>query len=121
MKACEGHCSYMSSACDGLGVDRLLLGLSNIAKDLGYQTLELFEDTGFQKSKNWELSTSQVSSNYFNVGFGPISEDSFGVCYSLRDKTIVANVSWYKKDNSDKFVNMLNDSLMQMKMLINRN
>jgi carnitine O-acetyltransferase len=118
-KACDSHTKYLTSACDGYGVDRLLLGLQHVSTDLGYQTLEFFEDIGFKKSTNWQLSTSQVSSDNFLVGFGPVSDDSLGICYTLRDNMIVASISSYsnKKEEVEQFIDALTSSLRQMQRL----
>jgi hypothetical protein len=57
------------------------------------------------------------SSDGFYVGFGPVEEDGFGVCYSIRDDMITLAISAYDTPATsvDKFHKSLSDSLADLK------
>jgi hypothetical protein len=57
------------------GCDRVLLGLRFISEEAGWGTPAVFKDAGWARSTNWQLSTSQMSSEGFYVGFGPVSDE----------------------------------------------
>lgn len=50
-----------------VGVDRHLLGLKLAAQDGGCSIPDLLTDTVFAKSSTWKLSTSNITSPYFEV------------------------------------------------------
>lgn len=67
-RAAARHIQYANWAADGQGVDRHLFGLKRLLKD-GESVPEIYSDPSFSKSNHWELSTSQLSSPYFD-GWG---------------------------------------------------
>lgn len=67
-KAVARHIQYSVWAADAQGVDRHMFGLRKLIKD-GEETPEVFKDEVFGKSSHWEMSTSQLSSNYLD-GWG---------------------------------------------------
>lgn len=61
---------YSAWAADGQGVDRHLFGLKkSVRADEGEAVPALFTDPAFARSSHWELSTSQLSSKWFD-GWG---------------------------------------------------
>jgi carnitine O-acetyltransferase len=62
------HIQYATWAADGQGVDRHLFGLKRMLRE-GEELPEIYKDEAFGKSNHWELSTSQLSSPYFD-GWG---------------------------------------------------
>jgi carnitine O-acetyltransferase len=62
------HLQYAAWAADGQGVDRHLFGLKKMLKD-GEPTPKIYEDPAYAKTNHWELSTSQLSSPFFD-GWG---------------------------------------------------
>jgi len=66
-KAANSHVAYMNQAVDGLGCDRLILGLK-FARLPG-ETHPFFDDKNLAESSHWYLSTSQISSEYYD-GYG---------------------------------------------------
>jgi carnitine O-acetyltransferase len=67
-EAVRRHIQYSTWAADGQGVDRHMFGLKKLLKK-GEEMPKVFEDKVFAKSGHWELSTSQLSSNYLD-GWG---------------------------------------------------
>lgn len=59
---------YSAWAADGQGVDRHLFGLKKSLQP-GEDVPALYTDEAFAKSSHWELSTSQLSSPWFD-GWG---------------------------------------------------
>lgn len=74
-RAVGHHLQYAAWAADGQGVDRHLFGLKKMLKD-GESTPKFYQDPAFSKTSHWELSTSQLSSPYFD-GWGYGEGSSF--------------------------------------------
>jgi len=68
MRAVSRHTQYAAWAADGQGVDRHLFGLKKLLKE-GEPMPEIYKDPTYAKSSHWELSTSQLSSPFFD-GWG---------------------------------------------------
>ncbi|KAG5644914.1 hypothetical protein DXG03_007466 [Asterophora parasitica] len=87
-KAVKRHGTYAAWAADGRGVDRHLFGLKKLVRE-GEEVPELFKDEAFGKSSHWELSTSQLSSPYFDGwGYGEVVPDGYGLSYAIGDNYI---------------------------------
>jgi carnitine O-acetyltransferase len=72
-QAATRHVQYASWAAAAQGVDRHLFGLKKLLKE-GEQLPSLYTDKAFGATNHWELSTSQLSSPYFDgwgYGEGP--------------------------------------------------
>ena len=82
-EALDRHVMYSKRASRGAGVDRHLLGLKNLLAP--GESASLFDDPMYARSKHWGLSTSQVSSPYFYIGFGEVVPDGLGFGYGLQD------------------------------------
>ena len=67
-RAVARHLQYVAWASDGQGVDMHLFALKWMLRD-GEATPEIYTDVGFLRSTHWELSTSQLSSEYID-GWG---------------------------------------------------
>lgn len=77
-RALDAHVKYINDASDGRGVDRHLFGLKKCLKE-GEKTPAIFEDPAFAYSSTWYLSTSQLSSEYFNgYGWSQVIDDGLG-------------------------------------------
>lgn len=77
-EACTQHINYMRLATAGRGVDRHLLGLSQMVQ-ADEKPPALFEDPVFKRSSKWLLSTSNLSvSPDTMAGFGPVYVDGYG-------------------------------------------
>jgi carnitine O-acetyltransferase len=75
-KAASAHIKYAGSAADGQGVDRHLYGLKKVMKE-GEELPALYTDPAFAASSHWVLSTSQLSSEFFDGwGYGQVTIDN---------------------------------------------
>ncbi|KAJ6508504.1 acyltransferase ChoActase/COT/CPT [Mycena sanguinolenta] len=87
-RAATRHLQYAAWAADGQGVDRHLFGLKRMLKE-GEEVPELYLDRAFGRTNHWELSTSQLSSPYFDGwGYGEVVPDGYGLSYGIGDRYI---------------------------------
>lgn len=63
-RAVNAHLKYAAWAADGQGVDRHFFGLKKLLKE-GEELPALYADPLFVKSAKWVMSTSQLSSEFF--------------------------------------------------------
>ncbi|KAF1811617.1 acyltransferase ChoActase/COT/CPT [Eremomyces bilateralis CBS 781.70] len=90
--ALDGHVKYISDASDGRGVDRHLFGLRNCLKD-GEEVPGIYKDPAFTYSSTWRISSSQLSSEYFNgYGWSQVVDDGWGIAYMINENSIQFNV-----------------------------
>ncbi|QIX00733.1 hypothetical protein AMS68_006250 [Peltaster fructicola] len=91
-KALASQGEYISAASDGKGVDRHLFGLKKCIKD-GEQVPAIFKDPAFSYSSSWFVSSSQLSSEYYNgYGWSQVIEDGWGLAYMINENSIQFNV-----------------------------
>lgn len=84
-KAIDAHVEYITAASDGKGVDRHLFGLKKLLKP-GEQVPDIYNDPAFSYSAKWFLSTSQLSSEYFNgYGWSEVVDEGFGIAYMINE------------------------------------
>ncbi|KAF8326968.1 acyltransferase ChoActase/COT/CPT [Cantharellus anzutake] len=82
-RAAARHLQYAAWAADGQGVDRHLFGLKKLLRE-GEPTPSIYTDPAFSKTNHWELSTSQLSSPWFDGwGYGEVVPDGFGLSYAI--------------------------------------
>ena len=87
--ALASHSKYTADAGDGRGVDRHLFGLKNLLQQ-GESLPELYQDPAYGYSSSWYLSTSQLSSEYFNgYGWSQVIDDGFGIAYMINENRYV--------------------------------
>jgi len=111
----------MKEATNGLGVDRLLLGLRLIGEENGFEKHQIFLDESYLKSTHWNLSTSTLSSGNLYVGFGPVVPDGYGICYSLRSNSInswISSFSTHPRTRTKQFHDELTKSFDLMQALM---
>ncbi|CDK24472.1 unnamed protein product [Kuraishia capsulata CBS 1993] len=97
--AVDSHVSYITQASNGQGVDRHLFGLKQLYQP-GESIHEIFTDPMYSYSSHWYLSTSQLSSEWFNgYGWSPVVPDGFGLAYMLNNEWMHVNITVFK-DNS---------------------
>jgi hypothetical protein len=85
-KACAKHVDVANGArsCSGpnIGVDRHMLGLRTAAGKLGVKMPEVFSDPSFAKGSTWTLSTSNVTTPFFEAfAFGAVCGHGYGLGY----------------------------------------
>jgi len=84
-KAVHDHVEYITAASDGKGVDRHLFGLKKLLEP-GQEVPALYKDPAYAYSSSWYLSTSQLSSEYFNgYGWSQVIDAGFGIAYMINE------------------------------------
>lgn len=87
--AINAHVQYLTDAGDGKGVDRHLFGLKKCLKE-GEELPDIYKDPAYAYSSTWYLSTSQLSSEYFNgYGWSQVTDDGFGIAYMINENRFV--------------------------------
>ncbi len=88
-EAVTSHIEYISAASDGKGVDRHLFGLRKLL-DPNEPVPAIYADPAFAYSSKWFLSTSQLSSEYFNgYGWSQVVDEGFGIAYMINENRSV--------------------------------
>ncbi|KAF8457579.1 carnitine O-acetyltransferase precursor [Kalaharituber pfeilii] len=97
--AIAAHVSYITAASEGHGVDRHLFGLKQLLPTLATPANpnpplpSLFADPAYSYSSSWFLSTSQLSSEYYNgYGWSQVIDEGFGIAYMINANSINFNV-----------------------------
>ncbi|KPI40817.1 Carnitine O-acetyltransferase, mitochondrial [Cyphellophora attinorum] len=90
--AVAAHVKYTQDASDGYGVDRHLFGLKKCLKE-GEEVPELFKDPAYSYSSSWYISSSQLSSEYFNgYGWSQVIDQGWGIAYMINENSIQFNI-----------------------------
>ncbi|TIC02166.1 FACT complex subunit SPT16 [Wallemia mellicola] len=77
--AAKRHLTYAGWAANGVAVDRHIYGLKNCLKE-GEELHPALKDAALARSNKWELSTSQLSSPFFDGwGYSEVAADGFGI------------------------------------------
>ena len=121
-KFVKKHDEISRQAFNGQGIDRHLLGLKLIGK-LEDLNPEFFSDPSFSKSTYFRISTSQVPNPLVSyMGFGPVVEDGYGICYNPHGSHIKLLFSSYttctNTVSSDKLCQVTIESLNAVKKLV---
>ncbi|GFV62616.1 carnitine O-acetyltransferase [Trichonephila clavipes] len=121
--AVDAHKEYTNQAVNGMGVDRMLLGLKNIALECGMNVPDFYMDTGYTTSTHFKLSTSQVPSKIDAfMCYGPLVPDGYGCCYNPRNSSINFGLSACNSSpetHSSNFMAALTESLTEMHDVLN--
>lgn len=87
--AIAAHMEYITAASDGKGVDRHLFGLKKL---LGpdEELPAIYKDPAYSYSSSWFISSSQLSSEYFNgYGWSQVIDAGFGIAYMINENRFV--------------------------------
>ncbi|PPR05370.1 hypothetical protein CVT24_007984 [Panaeolus cyanescens] len=115
--AAKRHTTYAAWAADAQGVDRHLFGLKRLLKE-GEQLPAIYSDPSFSKSSHWELSTSQLSSPFFDGwGYGEVVPDGYGLGYAIGDDYIRWTITSLKR-RSDELKHYLAESATEVKHML---
>ncbi|CBX99176.1 similar to carnitine O-acetyltransferase [Plenodomus lingam JN3] len=115
--AIDAHVRYISDASDGRGVDRHLFGLKKCLQ-AGEPVPALYEDPAYTYSSTWFISSSQLSSEYFNgYGWSQVVDDGWGIAYMINENSIQFNVC-SKGLGSEKMSFYLNEAAGDMRDLM---
>lgn len=88
--ALSQHTKYTLEASDGRGVDRHLFGLKKLLQP-GEKLPALYEDPAYSYSGSWYISSSQLSSEYFNgYGWSQVIDDGFGIAYMINENRYIS-------------------------------
>ncbi|KAK2758320.1 Carnitine O-acetyltransferase mitochondrial [Arachnomyces sp. PD_36] len=86
------HTKYTVEASDGKGVDRHLFGLKKLLQS-GEKVPAIYEDPAYSYSSSWYISSSQLSSEYFNgYGWSQVIDDGFGIAYMINENSLQFNI-----------------------------
>lgn len=86
------HSNYMKDAANGMAIDRHLFGLKNMLQPEDVKP-ELFKDPTFNYSSTWLVSTSQLSSEYFEgYGWSEVNDNGVGLAYMLNKDWLHINI-----------------------------
>eukprot|EP00795_Rhopilema_esculentum_P014270 gene14270-5299_t len=86
--ACEQHSKMMNECCNGQGIDRHLLGLRILAMQEGLDVPMIYRDKAWKRSGgdgNFVLSTSLSGYRRVHGGMGPMTQDGYGVFYTMEN------------------------------------
>lgn len=116
-KAVAAHIEYISAASDGKGVDRHLFGLKKLLEP-GQEVPAIYKDPAFGYSSSWYLSTSQLSSEYFNgYGWSQVIDDGFGIAYMINENSLNFNIV-SKGQGSNKMSHYISEAASEMRDLL---
>ncbi|KMU92611.1 carnitine O-acetyltransferase [Coccidioides immitis H538.4] len=115
--ALAAHTKYIADASIGKGVDRHLFGLKQLIQK-GEKVPALYEDPAYGYSGSWYLSTSQLSSEYFNgYGWSQVIDDGFGIAYMINENSLQFNIVC-KKLGADRMSFYLNEAACEVRDLL---
>ena len=84
-EALKAHVQYITDASDGRGVDRHLFGLKKCLAD-GEEMPEVYKDPAYAYGSSWYVSSSQLSSEYFNgYGWSQVVDEGWGIAYMVNE------------------------------------
>ncbi|WEW57187.1 Carnitine O-acetyltransferase mitochondrial [Emydomyces testavorans] len=112
--ALAAHTKYIADASMGKGVDRHLFGLKQLIQK-GEKVPALYEDPAYAYSGSWYLSTSQLSSEYFNgYGWSQVIDDGFGIAYMINENSLQFNIVC-KKLGAERMSFYLNEAACEVR------
>jgi len=116
-KAINSHVEYISAASDGKGVDRHLFGLKKLLGP-NDEMPSIYKDPTYAYSTRWFISTSQLSSEYFNgYGWSQVVDDGWGIAYMINENSIQFNIV-SKGLGSERMSFYLNEAAGDMRDLL---
>ncbi|GAA6063739.1 hypothetical protein JCM10212_000778 [Sporobolomyces blumeae] len=122
-KAAAKHIKLAGEAADGRGVDRHLFGLKKLLKE-GEEVPKLYTDPTFSQSNNWILSTSQLSSEYFDGwGYGEVVDEGYGLSYSVNNRTlrfIITSMNRGPNNNVEAFRHYLEEACNDVRDVVEK-
>uniref|UniRef100_F6UEZ5 Choline O-acetyltransferase n=2 Tax=Ciona intestinalis TaxID=7719 RepID=F6UEZ5_CIOIN len=118
-RAVKAQTDFTIAAITGHGIDCHLLGLKQMADEMGLPTPGIFKDSSYELSNYFQLSTSQIptSTDSF-MCYGPVVPDGYGVSYNPHSNSIIFCTASFRtcpSTSSEKFVAALVESLHIMK------
>jgi carnitine O-acetyltransferase len=109
------HGKYMKEASEGRGVDRHLLGLRLLVKP-NEPKPSIFVDPSYSYSCHWNLSTSQLTSEYYDgYGWGEVVPDGYGLAYMIKENSIHVNMTSLKQ-GAERLRHFMIEALQDMRV-----
>ncbi|XP_068222978.1 choline O-acetyltransferase isoform X1 [Palaemon carinicauda] len=106
----------------GRGIDIHLLGLREMAKEMGLPPQEIFTHRSYQVANHFRLSTSQVPTLSDSwMGYGPVVPNGYGASYNPHPDYIVFCLSAFnscEETSTLEFGRSLERALDEMKVLL---
>ncbi|SCU95138.1 LADA_0G13762g1_1 [Lachancea dasiensis] len=88
----KAHADYLKAASGGHGIDRHFFGLKSMLRN-DEPVPELLNDALFKYSSTWLVSTSQLTSEYFEgYGWSQVNDNGFGLAYMLNKEWLHINI-----------------------------
>ncbi|KAI1177448.1 acyltransferase ChoActase/COT/CPT [Nemania sp. FL0916] len=116
-KATNAHIEYISAASEGKGVDRHLFGLKKLLQP-DEELPALYKDPAYSYSSSWYLSTSQLSSEFFNgYGWSQVIDGGFGIAYMINENSLSFNIV-SKRLGSQKLSHYIEEAANEMRDLL---
>ncbi|KAI0008571.1 acyltransferase ChoActase/COT/CPT [Xylariaceae sp. FL0662B] len=116
-KAIVAHIEYITAASDGKGVDRHLFGLKKLLAP-GEELPAIYKDPAYGYSSSWYLSTSQLSSEFFNgYGWSQVIDAGFGIAYMINENSLNFNIV-SKGIGSQKMSHYINEAAGDLRDLL---
>ncbi|KAF3394615.1 Carnitine O-acetyltransferase [Penicillium rolfsii] len=111
------HTKYTLEASDGRGVDRHLFGLKKLLQP-GEKLPAIYEDPAFTYSGSWYISSSQLSSEFFNgYGWSQVIDDGFGIAYMINENSLNFNIVC-KRLGANRMSYYLNEAATELRDLL---
>lgn len=115
-KAMDAHVKYIADASAAKGCDRHLFGLKKLVGS-NEDVPAIFKDPMYSYSSSWYLSTSQLSSEFFNgYGWSQVIDGGFGLAYMINENSLQVNIV-SKKLGSEKMRHYLEEAADDMRAL----
>jgi len=124
--AVETHVRLMQQCKNGLGVDRHLFGLFNLARFnqqslSGYAFPALFEDEAYSLMTSSILSTSNCGTPQLSLfGFGPVVQNGYGIAYFLKDDRIPITITSFERP-TEQFCELVRQTLLEIRKVLRKN
>eukprot|EP00164_Ancoracysta_twista_P006619 GFYU01009248.1.p1 GENE.GFYU01009248.1~~GFYU01009248.1.p1 ORF type:complete len:169 (-),score=29.91 GFYU01009248.1:82-588(-) len=113
--AVAAHVRTVRLCTEGKGCDRILYALQCLSVDEGLPMPEIFTDKAWGVLNTTILSTSNCGSTALRMfGFGPVSQQGFGLGYIIKDHSFQICVT-SKHRQTDRFFDALKDALLEMR------
>ncbi|KAJ5253057.1 hypothetical protein N7489_003467 [Penicillium chrysogenum] len=111
------HTKYTQEASAGHGVDRHLFGLKKLLQP-GEKLPEIYQDPAYTYSSSWYLSTSQLSSEFFNgYGWSQVIDDGFGIAYMINENSLNFNIVC-KRIGAERMSHFLSEAATELRDLL---
>lgn len=115
--AVKSQVAYIADATEGKGVDRHLFGLKRLLKP-GEELPSIYKDPAFAYSGSWYISSSQLSSEYFNgYGWSQVIDEGFGMAYMINKNDVSINIC-SKYQGSHKMKLYLEEAAIKLAKLL---